>query len=382
MIIELSGVGFVNKGAELMLRSVVDQVATWPGENRVALPLHIGGIHQRSRINVSHLLYGDFRRLPFTLKAPDKIVKVLPPTWRRSMNIAVRSEVNAALDASGFAYGDSWGPVYVEQLIKKCRDWKQNNIPVVLLPQAFGPFKNNKVRSLFKEAVRDIDLIFARDSDSYQYLQELLNSPKVRRAPDFTNLVEGRPPAYFDRHSMQICIIPNCRMFDRNEDVERTQYLLFLRNCIQILRETGHTPFLLVHEGKKDYRLAQEAIASLDEKVQILQEPDSVHTKGIIGASKMVISSRYHGIVSALAQGVPCLATGWSHKYPLLLADYDCSECLISDITSVSALRETIHMTLREPTRSQLCKRLRTASVENKQLAQEMWHEIYEYIQP
>ena len=44
-----------------------------------------------------------------------------------------------------------------------------------------------------------------------------------------------------------------------------------------------------------------------------------------------MISSRYHGLINALYQSVPVIATGWSHKYEALLNEYDLGDYMISD---------------------------------------------------
>ena len=36
----------------------------------------------------------------------------------------------------------------------------------------------------------------------------------------------------------------------------------------------------------------------------------------------LIISSRYHGLVAAISQGIPVISIGWSHKYDELMSSY------------------------------------------------------------
>jgi colanic acid/amylovoran biosynthesis protein len=56
--------------------------------------------------------------------------------------------------------------------------------------------------------------------------------------------------------------------------------------------------------------------------LRIIDPADTLDTKAILAAASALVSSRFHGLVSALSAGVPSLACGWSHKYAELMADY------------------------------------------------------------
>ena len=88
---------------------------------------------------------------------------------------------------------------------------------------------------------------------------------------------------------------------------------------------------VLLHEYNKDSFLLESLKGRIDISLDIISESDPLVLKGIIGSSKLVISSRYHGLINALYQSVPVIATGWTHKYEALMNEYGLGDYMISD---------------------------------------------------
>jgi colanic acid/amylovoran biosynthesis protein len=126
-------------------------------------------------------------------------------------------------------------------------------------------------------------------------------------------------------------LIPNGEMLgERNPDVSwRRRYVSLLSFLARRLSDQGWTPRVMNHEGAADAALCEslrEATGGRD----VIYETDPRALKGIIGSAGIVVCSRYHGCVSALAQGVPCLGTAWSHKYAALFNEFGAGEDLLA----------------------------------------------------
>lgn len=376
MIVEIRGVNFNNKGAELMLHAVVQKLQEWDKENIVAIRPKIGKYSQRSKVGLYQLLYTD-KKIPFINSIIDSIVNIAPYSLRNSLGLLTYSDIDAVLDASGFNYSDQWGlqkTVVMAELAKRC---KKQGKKVILLPQAFGPFENVQIRKAFLDVLNNADLVFPRDKISYQYLMNLAtNQSVIKIAPDFTNLIKGSIPEYFKISDKRACVIPNTRMLDKTSEDVKSKYFEFLATCIDYLKDIQLKPFILIHETSDDSFIS-ELNSKLGETVEFIVENDPLYIKGILGKCHVVVSSRFHGLVSALSQGVPCLATGWSHKYQMLMEDYNCAECLVSPLDSKDEIIHKLKLVTDEATRSVIVKNLNEAGSKQRQLASDMWSEVY-----
>jgi colanic acid/amylovoran biosynthesis protein len=259
--------------------------------------------------------------------------------------------------------------------------WKQQGTKIVLLPQAFGPFTSSKIKDSIRTIADCADLIYAREEVSYKHLVTVAGERQnIRIAPDFTNLLNGVLPEEYDISDKEICIVPNFRMIDKTTTEVSKAYQPFLEKCVNYLVDCGQKPFLLIHEGTKDLMLAESIIEKTGKMIPLVIESDPLKIKGILGASKGTIGSRFHGLVSALSQGVPSLATGWSHKYKMLFQDYDFDDGLINVMISDEALIKKMKYLVNEDLRQQVSIMLIEKSAIQKDRASKMWEEVFDII--
>jgi len=378
MLIEVRKAGFVNKGAELMLLSVLDMVRReLPEAGLVMAPdLATAPYLKRARLGLYQKVWFQRWRVQWGF-----LGGLLPRPLREFFGLVLDREVDAVLDASGFSYSDQVGLSSVLAAAKACRRWRRRGTRIVLLPQAFGPFEDRRVRSSMREILESADLVFARDDVSYGYLAEISGEREnLRAAPDFTCLLDGRVPDWFDTAEHRFCIIPNHRMLEKTTEGEAAGYAPFLGRCCRRILERGEKPFFLIHEGKRDLDIAAVVNAGLGKGIPVIVEDDPLAIKGAIGKCLGVIGSRYHGLVSSLSQGVPAIAAGWSHKYDMLFRDYRLDNGLLEvnvpDDMIDGAVDRLLDPGVRDETRSVLIE----AAAGQKEEASRMWDGVFELL--
>lgn len=376
MIIEIRKAGFVNKGAELMLHAVMQKVQErYPEATLVMAPSHNGGsqpFHKLTQLG----FYPKAWLWRYAIQWGD-FAGYLPKKLREMYGLVLDKEVDVVLDAAGFSYSDQWGVGSSKDLARSSKRWKKHGTKVILLPQALGPYKQTEIQPWVKQWAENADLIFAREPDSYKHLTDLVGEQnKIKLCPDFTNLVKGTLPANYDASNKRIALVPNYRMVDKTSKEESEAYLPFMIRCAKYLVEQGAQPFVLVHEGANDQMLA-EKISEAVGSIPIVKETDPLHIKGILGTCDATIGSRFHGLVSALSQGVPSLATGWSHKYIRLFEDYGFKDGVVTVLDTDEELHKKIDLLLKPESAQPLRVKLKEKSDELKKLSEQMWQLVF-----
>jgi len=376
VIIEIRKAGFVNKGAELMLYAVMQKVKErYPEATLVMAPSALDGSHPFHKL-VKIGFYPKAWLWRYGIQW-GYLAEFIPRKLREMYGIVLDKDVDVVLDAAGFSYSDQWGVGNSEELAKSSFRWKKQGTKIILLPQALGPYQNPKIHKSVKKWTDNVDLIFARESDSYKHLTDLVGEKsKINISPDFTNLVKGSVPKNYNAGNKSVALVPNYRMVDKTPQKESKAYLPFMIRCAEYLVEQNAQPFILVHEGVNDRMLA-EKISGAVGGIPIVKETDPLHIKGILGTCDASIGSRFHGLVSALSQGVPSLATGWSHKYIRLFEDYGFKEGVVTVLDSDEELHDKIDLLLKPESAKQIKYNLVKKSEQLKKESEKMWGLVF-----
>ncbi len=328
-----------NKGAASMLQAVIDRLeeevgpcrisilTTYPAEDRLGLSAEVGVISARPL----ELL---FPLLPLALLARVLRFLRLPPHWA-GLTGASRAllEADVVLDLAGISFSDGRGlPILVYNIL-------MDGIPllmgcrVVKGSQALGPFRERLNRAAARRILGRVHTVCARGPRTAAYLREL-GLKNVVEAADLAFLMKV-PEACRQKARIltaplggqdYIALCPSAvvRGYCRRLGID---YLGILGEVVQGLLRAGRSVVLFSHSsrpGRPESRMNDDPLCrELAERVGagaphfLFLEgsyPPTVLRAVVEGAS-VLVSSRFHAMVSALASGTPPLVVGWSHKY-------------------------------------------------------------------
>ena len=332
MKILIDGVGMTNKGAELMLISILCQIEDKYPYAKVIInsktsKINIPILKRYTNLRISESKFRDIMNLCIRFRIYG-LIRRLNSKWLVYFTHKFPQKgIDLIIDAGGFQIGDQWKHRDLEVL-----QWEfylsrmtKYNTKIAFLPQAFGPLEEKNSGKIVDLLSKYSDLVFARELISYNYLLNSgMNTTKLRLSPDFTALTKGITLQKYSNLKEGICFIPNIQIIRKGE-IHKYDYIQLFTKMIDESRLLGYSPFILNHEGNDDHTLCLAIKNNLPYTIPYVSNLDALEVKGIISQSHLVVSSRFHGVVSGLNSGAPCLATSWNHKYEMLYRDYDLS---------------------------------------------------------
>lgn len=239
------------------------------------------------------------------------------------------------IDVSGFGLGSKWGIAGSEEYLDNLRLAHKYNIPIFLMPQSFGPFNyektlKTKIYDDIKEVLGYASLIFARENEGYKLLTKDFGLTNVKKSYDlvlqnkgicldniFKTIPEKNVPQLLTKEN--IAIIPNVQCFRNGK---KSQIMNMYQNIITEALDKQNNIYLIYHSSE-DRNLCLE-IKSFFEKENCVhfldQDFSCIEYDILIKQFKYIICSRFHGVVHAYRNFIPCIILGWAVKYKELAA--------------------------------------------------------------
>jgi polysaccharide pyruvyl transferase WcaK-like protein len=255
---------------------------------------------------------------------------------------------DAVLDVTG---GDSFTDLYGARRFRAMAMFKQlvleHDVPLILLPQTYGPFADRKHRDLARQIISRATMAWARDQRSYNSLRELLadefDPAKHRAGVDMAFGLEPREPAQAhvrdwirdlsarDRATPLIGINVSGLLYNARDGGAaqyglRADYRRVIHGLIErLLANTSCRILLVPHvvtasgHFESDFDAGRAVRDALRSKAQdrVFVQPavnDPREAKWIISQLHWFCGTRMHATIAALSSVVPAAAIAYSGK--------------------------------------------------------------------
>lgn len=381
MVIQIDGTPSTNKGALLMLYSILKEIETSHPEAEVIINNDYTDLEtvrglfnlkiSKRQSNLARKIIHKTRLVPITLRVCKPLY-----VWL-GLKRPVKG-VDLLIDAGGFQFGDEWNFNDLKNDVweRYLKGMHKAGTKIVFLPQAFGQFEKQQSKRIAENLGRYADVIVAREDTSRKnILSAGVPDEKVWLYPDFTSNVSGIESPLSEKAKGKVCIIPNQKII-LHKVASEDDYITGMANIARFVSDKGFEVVLLNHEGTGDNILCEKIRQKSELPLDILYSGNALITKGIIASAYLVISSRFHGVANALNSGVPCLASSWSHKYQKLLADYGLHDAVI-DLKETTDLyckiEHLLNKDINDRTRKEILDAKHVIMDKNK----EMWSKIW-----
>ena len=240
------------------------------------------------------------------------------------------------IDISGYALGSNWSIETCNRYLDHLEFAKEFRIPVYLMPQSFGPFEFQgedwiKIDKRIAELLPTVKAICTREQEGFDQLKEryhlnnmiltndlVLNNHNINLSNIYRNKPEISLPNIIPG---SIAVIPNQRNYEiANEFQVQKFYTIMIKKLLQICP----TVYLISH-CNSDINICKQLkmkFANESRVILIDKELSCIEFNEIVKNFYFIIASRFHAIVHAFKNNVPCIALGWATKYHELMKQF------------------------------------------------------------
>jgi len=345
-----------NRGLSALFRCVIEGVGNTLPDSRLFVFDNASGVREDSRALESGVDYG-FSRIGarggrrYYVRENLTTMAAFSSLGRSfgglHPSIRVLDQCDAILDVSG---GDSFSDIYGSK-----RFWgvtrpkliaKRRGIPLVLLPQTYGPFRGHGARRVARDAVLGARMAWARDRHSFEALKDLLGSdfdesrhregvdmafnlraidPAETLGPEVRQFIHEKPNHPLIGLNVSGLIALDLDRARRNFGL-RAHYLDALDEFIQVVMQDPDLRLLLIphvmtppgspgSDAEGCLRVLDRLAPSLTSRIRMTPtQLDECEVKWLISKLDWFCGTRMHSTIAALSSGVPTAAIAYSDK--------------------------------------------------------------------
>ena len=335
----ITGGNLLNKGAQSMVLITVSELKKrFPGE-RIIVVSDPDATGDPKRLEPYDF---EFRDASCIFGGGYKLIqRRYGKLGRHKDEASLLKKADRVIDISGYTFGTNWG--YLANLLAayRAKRARKYHVPIYYMPQSFGPFSFHGILGKFTKHCMQkwlsyAKVLYVREVDGMQEIEKNFHFSNAALSTDlvlqnkgidlsvvFTKeFIASRERAVDAPKPGSVAILPN----DRNLKFgDADQVLKVYRRLVLELLSLGREIYLIHHaaEDLRSCRMIKDLFAE-DERVHLIEREFSCIEYGeYVKHFDYLIASRYHGVVHAFKEGIPCIVLGWAVKYTELLGTFD-----------------------------------------------------------
>jgi polysaccharide pyruvyl transferase WcaK-like protein len=288
----------------------------------------------------------------YTLLIYSLFLKIIPLTWLKE-SLKARNpyfkEITEADLVVDITAGDSFSDIYGMKILMR-HSWIKwlfilCNVPLVMLPQTYGPFKSVFAKKIARFLLKRTNIIYARDQQGVEFVKTLLgknaSQKNIRFKPDVAFVLD---PKAFEhpiitqlksaKQNGKIVIGVNIsgHIYHTEYQAQRkfalkANYQQLMPNVVRALLAYQNTiivlvPHVYIQEGNVGddvdacHQVYQQLIDTYPDRIFLEKDIfDHKQLKYLISHCDFFLGARMHSCIGAISQHIPTIGISYSHKF-------------------------------------------------------------------
>lgn len=347
----ITGGGMVNKGAQAMTLIAVHELRERFPDHRIFLYSPVDLANKKLDKSQFAFEFTGWYPMKFAYCQHNPLQRAITLLCNRSELLeaeAIYRNTDFVVDISGYALGSNWSDKICNDFLDILEFAQGFNIPVYLMPQSFGPFDFGADRKVLNDRIKKLlptaKVIFAREREGYDALVDTYGLTNVRLATDLVlgnkgidleKIFKNRPGVNLPEIAENsVAVIPNSMNINvSSQEAVLTMYMDVVEKLLSL-----HKKVYLMSHSSMDATLCRtlkERFEMQKDVVLLEQDFSCLEFNELVQRFQYLVASRFHSIVHAYKNGVPCIALGWATKYLDLLKLFE-QEVYVFDVRTES----------------------------------------------